>query len=1073
MQNEIAQYISELNRQFQTGSAREHTYRPALQRLLSEMLTHLIVSNEPARQVCGAPDLILLRKNDNIPIAYVETKDIGDSDLAGRKKNKEQFDRYKAALSELIFTDYLEFHLYEHGEHVDTVRLAQIKDDKIQPIKENIEKFESLIKRFGKAAPQTIVSATKLAEIMAKKARLMAEVIEKVLTNGHGNGDDDAKLVRLMNTFKDALIQDITPRKFADVYSQTIAYGMFATWQQHNTQSNQFNRKMVAELIPKTNPLLRKLFQDIAGYDLDKRISWIVDDLAEAFRVAKVQEVMKDFGKRTPQTDPMIHFYETFLTKYDPKERRNRGVWYTPQAVVQFIVRAVDEILQTEFGLPMGLANTSKIKIAPKANKRGRTVSENTDLEVHRVQILDPATGTGAFLVETVSQIREKIQRGMWHGYVQEHLIPRLNGFEVLMAPYTLAHLNLDLVLKQKDYAPVDSQRFQVYLTNSLEEQHPDTGNFFYELAHEADEANRIKRDTPVMVVMGNPPYNGKSQNKGKWIMGLMKDYKKEPASHSPINERNSKWINNDYCKFVRLGQFFVKNNTEGVLAYINSNSFIDSPTFRGMRWSLLTTFDKIYVLDLHGNSNKKETAPDGGKDENVFDIKEGVSINIFIKTGRKKADELAKVFHFDLYGEREEKYEFLSNHTLQKMKKIWRDVKLTAPQYFFTTKELSQAAKEEYEKGFSIKELFPVNSVGVVTARDSLTIHYSKKELIQTINEFIRLDTETARERLDLGNDTRDWSIAGAKKDLTTFPDFQKITKINYRPFDSRYTYYTGITKGFHCMPRDNVMRHFLMERPREKVMQHFLKGNNVGLTITRQTKMDFWGHVFITDVPTSALFVEIKDNSSVFPLYLYREEILKNGKETMLETKTPNLDVTIVNEIAQRLGLQFTDEKEESKKTFAPIDILDYIYAVLHSPSYRERYKEFLKIDFPRVPYPDDAKTFWKLVKLGEKLRLLHLMESVTPKKELANYDVNGNNVVEKFEYTNGKVKINDTQYFDNVPDLVWNFFIGGYQPAQKWLKDRKGRTLDFDEIQHYQKIVAVLNETEKLMNEADSLC
>jgi predicted helicase len=367
------------------------------------------------------------------------------------------------------------------------------------------------------------------------------------------------------------------------------------------------------------------------------------------------------------------------------------------------------------------------------------------------------------------------------------------------------------------------------------------------------------------------------------------------------------------------------------------------------------------------------------------------------------------------------------------------------------------------------VQELFPVNSVGVVTARDSLTIQHTKEELIKTIKDFVRLDTETARDKFNLGHDARDWSVAGAKKDLTPHPDFSKIVEINYRPFDKRYTYYTGVTKGFHCMPRDKVMRHFLMERPRAKVMQHFLKGENVGLIFKRGFTEN-----------TSPAFVSshivdfrhwsrpgMQGGDYIAPLYLYSDQATFHNVD-----RTPNLDAKIVEKIAQSVKLEFEPEKSGNVKKFAPIDILDYIYAVLHSPTYREKYKEFLKIDFPRVPYPDDAKTFWKLVKLGEKLRRLHLMEGVVPQQRFADYNVTGSNVVEKYEHTNGKVWINDTQFFDSIPAEVWNFYIGGYQPAQKWLKDRKGRSLNFDEIQHYRKIVFVLKETLDVMNEVDKI-
>jgi predicted helicase len=471
------------------------------------------------------------------------------------------------------------------------------------------------------------------------------------------------------------------------------------------------------------------------------------------------------------------------------------------------------------------------------------------------------------------------------------------------------------------------------------------------------------------------------------------------------------------------------------------------------MRWNLMKNFDKIYIIDLHGNSKKKETCPDGGKDENVFDIQQGVSINIFVKTKRKAKNTLAEVYHFDFFGKREEKYVRLLASNLSKIP--FEKLEPSAPEYFFVPKDYG--VKEEYEKGFSVQELFPVNSIGIVTARDDFTIHETALAVKNTIREFIKLDVETARQKFDLGKDTRDWSVAGAKKDLTSNPDFNKIVEINYRPFDKRFTYYTGNSKGVHCMPRKNVM-------------QHFLKGENVGLITARSNKSDICDHFYITTNICEAKCGERTTQSNVFPLYLYHEDDLINGGRTH-DKKVPNLNESIINKISQLLGLRFTAEKEKSSKAFAPIDLLDYIYAILHSPTYREKYKEFLKIDFPRVPYPKDAKQFRNLAKQGEKLRRLHLLEGINLKDGWARFNIPGSNEVDRPHYSDGKVYINNTQYFNNIPQEAWDFYIGGYQPAQKWLKDRKGRVLDFDDVQHYRRVVWVLRETGRVMEEIDS--
>ena len=631
MLNKISTYLININRRYQTGISREHSYRGDLQILLEEISPNVLVTNEPARVACGAPDYILTDRN--IPVGYIEAKDIG-KDLE-HKDYKEQFARYRKSLDNLIITDYLDFRLFVDGEFVTSIKIAEIERGIIRPITDNYEQFVSLIKSFCTHIGQTIQSPKKLAEMMAGKAKMLSQVLEVALTGDEDN-QEDSTLKEQMNAFREVLIHDITPKEFADIYAQTIAYGMFAARLNDQTLST-FSRQEAALLIPKTNPFLRKLFQYIAGYDLDSRIAWIVDSLADVFRATNVEELLNKFENSTNTQDPIIYFYETFLAEYDPKLRKSRGVWYTPEPIVNFLVRAVDELLKTEFNLPQGLADTSKIKIKINSDvhdQRSKTGYKQIEKDVHKVQILDPATGTGTFLAEVVKQIYQQhfqAMQGAWSGYVENHLIPRLNGFEILMASYSMAHLKLDMILRETGYfqqsGSYKEQRFRIYLTNSLEEFHKDTGTLFASwLSAEANEANHLKRDTPVMVVLGNPPYAVSSSNKGEWIQDLLKDYKKD------LNEQNIQPLSDDYIKFIRYGQYCIEKNGSGILAYISNNSFIDGIIHRQMRKNLLETFDKIYILDLHGNAKKKETCPNGSKDENVFDIMQGVSINIFIK---------------------------------------------------------------------------------------------------------------------------------------------------------------------------------------------------------------------------------------------------------------------------------------------------------------------------------------------------------------------------------------------------------------------------------------------------------
>jgi predicted helicase len=1044
----LEQYIESINKRYKLGNATEHTFRGDLQQLIETLVPEVRATNEPKRQSCGAPDYILTKKE--IPVGFIEAKDVGDKDLEGKKKtgNQEQFDRYKSGLANLIITDYIDFHFYRDGIFTNKISIGKVENGSIVPQSDNYDQFTQLIKNFCETISQSIKSPTRLAEMMAGKARLMADIIEKSLNEDDENGNL-SNLKRQMLSFKQLLISDIDNKSFSDLYSQTIAYGMFAARYHDRTLQN-FSREEAVKLIPKSNPFLRKLFKDIADEYLDKRLVWIIDELVNVFLASDVATIMENFGKSTKQEDPVVHFYETFLGAYNPALRKARGVWYTPQPVVNFIVHAVDDILKTEFELPDGLADSSKKKI--KLNYQGKKIEK----EVHKVQILDPATGTGTFLAETIKHIHKKYEgmQGIWSKYVEDDLLPRINGFELLMASYAMAHLKLDMLLTETGYVPTRDQRLRVFLTNSLEEAHPDSGTLWGNLlSEEADQANEVKRDTPVMCVIGNPPYSGISSNNGKWISNLIDDYKYVDGVH--FNERKH-WLNDDYVKFLRYGEHYIEKNGQGILAFINPHGFLDNPTFRGMRWHLLKSFDKIYTIDLHGNSKKKETSPDGSADVNVFDIMQGVSINIFIKTGLKKSVDLGRVFHFDLFGKREIKYDFLVQNTLKTIS--FHELTPTKPNLLFVPK--NNVGLKEYERGFKVNELFLTNNVGFVTANDGLNISLSEVEHRNKINDILTMDESSWRIKYKRPKDADSWKYNWAKDDALKNQD-KELNKVSYRPFDIRFTLYSGKSGGLYA-------------RPVNQIMKHFIKGSNIGIVFklgnAEENSVSAMVSKTIIDFRSWSR-PGMQGGDYIAPLYLFPET---NGQQTIGQTteRTPNLNAENVKQIAEKLGLAFTNEKETTIDTFSPIDILDYIYAVLHSPTYRQKYKEFLKIDFPRVPYPKDQDTFWQLVKLGGEIRQIHLLESPKVEKYITKYPIDGNNKVGKTKYQDGKVYINETQYFDNVPQTAWEFFIGGYQPAQKWLKDRKDREIQIDDIRHYMKIIVALTETDKLMNEINNI-
>lgn len=1040
----LKDYIKKVSDLYKTGQSTEHSFRPALADYIQDIVGNKFrVINERQRIDCGAPDLTV-NKGDSEPVFFIEAKMIGDNDLDGRlpKVNKSQFDRYKAALEHIVFTDYLDFHFYENETLVDSIRIGNVNGNKVEICKDTGEHFKSRIINWSQAKPQKIKSASQLAKVMANKAKLLYNITSNVMQSMSDNPENynDRKLEQLYDSFKKDLIQDLSTDDFSDMYAQTIVYGLFSARLNDKTPED-FSLNEALNLIPKSNPFLRQVFNTVAGADLDDRVSWVVDDLTQTFAVTEVDKVMKDYGKNTKDNDPMVHFYEDFLTVYNAELRKDRGVWYTPKPVVNFIIKSVDEILQKDFGLADGLADISTVEVdVPVEQSRdGRTKDgqKHEKKTYHKVQILDVATGTGTFPAEVIRVLHDKVcenNAGGWQQYVDKHLKPRLNGFEIMMAPYTIAHLKLDMVLRELDYVPHDDKRLNIYLADSLVEYSKKPRDLFNFIAEEANKADKVKRDLPLMVLIGNPPYNGSSQNKGKWIMSLIDDYKKEPGGKVKLDEGNPKWLNDDYVKFIRMAQHYVSLRSRGVIGYINAHGYLDNVTFRGMRWNLLRMFDKIYVLNLHGNAKKGLVCPDGSKDENVFPIQQGVCINLFVKTGKKATDEMAKVYYADLWGRKKDKLDFLSNNSMGTVK--LQEIPLHSPWNFFVP--FDYTGIDKYMEGISMPKLFPINSVGVLTTKDAFLVCDTKDEVRQRVSDLIRLEDRDVRTNYRL-KDTDDWSLQGAKNDVGKHIDDSKIITYDYRPFDKRYIYYTGKTKG-------------IIARPRYEVQRNMLKPNNLALLTCRQGIDDNWNLVGVSEhvVDDCRLSNRSKERGYVFPLYVYLPD---NGKETPYK----NFDDKIYKKICDGLGYGPTPEQ-----------VFCYIYAVLNSPKYRAEYQEFLKIDFPRVPYPTEKESFEKLAEFGRELVELHLMRNPSSWKLDVGFPVGGSDVIEEIRREDGKVFINSKQYFSNVPESAWSMFMGGYQPAQKWLKDHKGKTIDYV---HYERIIYVLDQTASIMAEIDN--
>ena len=1036
---EISEYLKEIQKTYTTNQATEHSYRLALAKYLTALFgKDISVINEPKRKDYGATDFIISQTSTEIPIGYIETKDL-NTDLKKIETN-EQLTRYRESLSNLILTDYLEFIYYKAGEEHARVRIAELKKNRIISLKENFDEFKTFLENFCKFKGQFIGTPQELASVMAKKTNLMKIAFQTALTQQHSN-----KIKEHFGVFKEHLITDLTEERFASIYAETLAYGLFIARIHNGTE---FRRIESHELIPAIFPFLKELFTDIATR-LDENIKWVIDELCELLRNSEIENILKNLGSlkkkhlknNNGKTDPVIYFYEDFLKKYNPQIRKARGIYYTPEPVVNFIVRAIDTVLKNNFNLSDGIADKSKTTISINGGKK----------EVHKVQLLDVATGTGSFIAEVIKQIYKTFQgqAGLWSSYVEKHLLPRLHGFEILMGGYAMCHLKINLLLKETGYISENKetpQRLGVYLTNALEQPKEDVLPVANLLAKEAEEANQIKKETPVMVAFGNPPYSISSQNKGKWIQDLIQVYK-ENLKERKIN------IDDDYIKFIRLAEHYIGKNEKGIVAMITNNSFVDGVTHRQMRKHLLETFDCIYIYNLHGDSRKKETAPDGSKDENVFDIMQGVAISIFIKDDKRQG-KLADVFYLDSYGKREDKYQKLWELKLNK--KNFQKLKYKEPYYFFVPKDF--AAEEEYNKGFKIKKFFLNSSVGIKTKVDKIAIDFDKNKIIERIEYIInnQLTIEEINNKYG-GIDIYKTTWEYIPKSIASFDD-KSIIKYEYRPFDYRFIF-------FHNK---------FLSRARNKIMDNFYNKENVGLELSRNGDFVFIGK-FVSDEHFAS------DNSFKFPLYLY------NGNNSIdKEKRKANLNQEIVREIEKKLGLKFVADHElsEAQKSgnFSPLDLLDYIYAVLHSPSYREKYQEFLKIDFPRVPYPEDKEKFKKLVKLGSQLRETHLLQGKNfggRQNFITNYDIQGNNLVEKIYFDLdensselGRVYINKTQYFGKVPKVAWDFFIGGYQPAQKWLKDRKDRLLSSDDIEQYQKIILALKTTSDIMPQIDPI-
>jgi hypothetical protein len=1012
------------------GDAREESFYSCREDLLGQFATstgrtEAHVTTLPKKTEAGNPDFRVWNGHDQIT-GYVEAKRPTEENL-DHISTTDQLKRYLHTFPNLLLTNFFEFLLFRNGQLIERVRAARPyvlhKLGTVPPVEKGDELFGLFEKFFAFSLPKSY-TAESLAVELAKRTRFLRDVVAEQLAEEKEKREGN--LLGFYEAFQKYLIANLTLEDFSDLYAQTITYGLFAA---RTRAKNGFNRKLAFDNNPRTIGILRDVFQFISLGDLPKQLEWVVDDISEVLAVADAGGILERFYHDGKGSDPIVHFYETFLAEYDPKERERRGVYYTPEPVVSYIVRSLHKLLKEKFGKSDGLASEG-------------------------VTLLDPAAGTMTFVAracqEAVKEFEEKYGTGGREGFIKDHILKNYYAFELMMAPYAVGHLKMSFFLEELGHRLSDEERFQFYLTNTLEMEELEQTHLpgMASLAQESRLAGEVKKEQPILVVLGNPPYSGHSSNRGDWILGLIGDYKQ--VDGKPLGERNPKWLQDDYVKFLRFAQWKINEAGQGLVGMITNHSYLDSPTFRGMRQSLMQTFDEIYLLDLHGNSLKRETCPDGSKDENVFDIRQGVSIAFFLNHSKKKKGD-AEVHHADLWGPREKKYHSLLDWDIKTTD--WKKLHPKSEFYLFVPRD--EMTLDRYTQFISVSKVFPLTSIGMQTHRDKFVIDHDRESLKRRIRMFLdpKVSEELVRQAFQL-KDNRDWKMAEKRQRIQEDENWEtKILRCSYRPFDTRWIFY-----HYHAIDfgRESVMRHMMMD--------------NIALNTVRQTKMRDWKHAVVSNLMTPAVYVEIKDGSNIFPLYLYPdvEEMSLFSHLPTSRAMTPNLNPKVVSTLEATYG-----------KELSPEEVFGYVYAVLYAETYREKYADFLRRDFPRIPFTADLALFQNMATLGGRLVDLHLLRSKELDPPAARFQGEGDNRVAgtkakgfSYESKQERVYINKSQYFEPVPLELWEYQIGGYQVLAKWLKDRRDRVLSLEEIKTYCRIVTAIQKTIEIQEEIDAL-
>jgi len=1048
----LAAYLQRLFDCARCGDAREESYYPALAELLAAYahkagMANVCVTTLPKKTAGGNPDFRVWDGALHI-VGYLEAKSPSVEQL-DPIETTEQMQRYLGAFPNVILTNYYEFRLYRGGVLIDRVQIARpfgVRLLKTPPPVEHEAEFFNLLAQFFSFSFPVVRDAAALARHLALRTRFLNDVIAGELADDAARGK--GHILSFFNAFKEYLLHKLNEADFADLYAQTVTYGLFAA---RTRAKNGFSRTRAFDCIPHTIGILRDVFRFISLGELSPQMAWIVDDISEVLAVTDVKAILHQYFTEHKGADPIVHFYETFLAAYDPATRERRGVYYTPEPVVAYTDRSLHALLKEVFNKPDGLADRSVI-------------------------ILDFAGGTQTYNAMAahiaVDEFVATHGAGARAAFIQEHILEHFYAFELMMAPYAIGHIKMAFLLEELGYTLTDKDRFKFYLTNTLElaELQESSLPGLSALSEEAHLAAQVKNETPVLVIHGNPPYSGISANMNDWIVNLLKETTEGLQSYyevdgAPLREKKV-WLQDDYVKFIRFAQWKIQQRGEGIVGIITNHGYLDNPTFRGMRQSLLRTFDQVCILDLHGNAKKKEVCPDGAKDENVFDIQQGVCIAIMIKRGTDDKDRRvtdAMVQYAETWGTRAHKYTWLNHHTVATTK--WRTLKPTSPFYFFIPR--NETGRKEYENLPALTDIFPVNVTGIVTAHDRLLIDFDRASLKSRIMMLRNkaLSDDDLRRGLSL-KENYQWRLADARHCLMADDQWDHaFDMIQYRPFDTRHIFYHNA----------------VVWRPRRDVMRHMLQPN-FGLMACRQQNKKGFCHAFVTDHIVESCLVsnQTREIGYLFPLYLYETPSVKPTKKLAALTQALMLlEPEAPYPVAQGKQVNVAPDfwrtcQEHYGKKLAPESLLGYIYAVLYSTVYREKYVEFLKIDFPRVPFTTDAHVFAKVARLGETLIAVHLLKEKERRPTAVRFQGQGDARVTSVRYDApaGRIYINATQYFENVAPDVWIYQIGGYQVCAKWLKDRKNSTLALDDLAHYAQIIVALRRTIDVQSDIDAV-